>query len=191
MIDIFIVCLSFTGFISYILLQMLFLRVFPKFERLGFLFRLDILISVLIAGSVTFMFFLKVIQLTTYIIILIFSQLIYHGLVGIFMLTVFSYIESSVTLRLLSLIAKNGKDGITRNQIHMLYSKEMIISKRIQWFLSTKVIEKNGFAYVSKKGITMFHMRERVVQLMNQWFPPPDEQIQKLDKDSISNEKTN
>lgn len=168
MIDIFIVCFSLLAIGGYFFLKFIFVRLFSPFERLTFLFRLQILVGILLAGSLIMIAFLGVIKPLTMLVMLIFTQIIFHGMVILYTLTVFSYIESSITIKLFSLI---GQKDRTRQELRQIYSKRHIVHRRLDRFLMINVIEKNAMLFQKTSRLTLFSVREWFILFMNKIFP--------------------
>jgi len=88
----------------------------------------------------------------------------------IYLLSVYSYIESSVTLRLFSMIGKSGKSGISYRKIRTEYGVVAIVERRIKRFLAADVIRFNGKTYKAVDKIGVFHLRERLVDVLDILF---------------------
>jgi hypothetical protein len=153
-------------------LQLLFLRLCSSFERLGFLFRLQILMTLLLAGCITIIFFLDIITLQTYLMTIFLSEFIFNGLVCIYILSIFSYLESSITVKLFMIIAGKKSAGIKRKEIRYLYAKRHIVSRRLKRFVATDIVRKKGLFYEKSPRINAFVIREAVYSVMRTLFPP-------------------
>jgi len=171
MIDLFTVIFSLLAFGCYLILQFLFLRSFPSDERVGFLFRLQILVGIFLGGSQLIMWWLNVITMQTFLIVFPVSEFIFHGLVFIYILTVFSYIESSITIKLFAIIGEHERSGLTRKDLERIYSKDYIVKRRLKRFLAMHVVEREHMMFTLSKRLNSFALRDRIVSLMNVLFP--------------------
>jgi hypothetical protein len=171
MIDIFTVIFSLLAFGCYLLLQFFFLRSFSSDERIGFLFRLQILVGIFLGGSQLIMWWLNVITMQTFFIVFPVSEFIFHGLVFIYILTVFSYIESSITIKLFAIIGGHEPEGLTRKELEHIYSKDYIVKRRLKRFLAMRVVERDHLMFTLSKKMNSFALRDRIVSLMNIVFP--------------------
>jgi len=143
MIDLFTVIFSLLAFGCYLILQFLFLRSFPSDERVGFLFRLQILVGIFLGGSQLIMWWLNV----------------------------FSYIESSITIKLFAIIGEHERSGLTRKDLERIYSKDYIVKRRLKRFLAMHVVEREHMMFTLSKRLNSFALRDRIVSLMNVLFP--------------------
>ncbi len=170
MIDVFIVLFSLITFGCYVVLQFLFLRIFPSAERIGFLFRLQILIAILLASSLGIMTWLHVIRLETFGIVFVLSELFFNMLALLYVWIIFSYLESSIPLKLLSII-NAAEQGITSEEMKHKYSKKEAIQRRLDRFEKMGIITRKGSEYTKTKHMNSFYIRECVFTVMNRLFP--------------------
>ncbi len=80
-----------------------------------------------------------------------------------YLLTFYSYTESSITIKLLSLIAQHKK-GITVHNLQKLYNKEVIINRRLNRLETQHALLKDKNDYILNTIPFMFKIR-RLIQL--------------------------
>jgi hypothetical protein len=104
------------------------------------------------------------------------TLVLWHG--GLFTLfvvsyiqSIFSFLEASVSVRLLTEIASGGKRGVTKDQIIKSYNRNSIVERRVSRFVAGGDIVKQKSAYRWKSTVSPFIVRMRITDLTEYLFP--------------------
>lgn len=90
--------------------------------------------------------------------------------VVIYLLSIYSYIESSVTLRLFSIIGRSGKRGISYDSVIKKYGVGAIVARRIERFLSMGIVHLDGNSYKLSEKLGAFQLREKLVDVLKVFY---------------------
>lgn len=90
--------------------------------------------------------------------IIIFSFIIYSSLVFIYVIGVFGLVESSIRIRLLDLIAHEGKKGIGRRAILKVYNRRIIVRKRLLRLCSSGELIYEKGCFRKKKNVSFVYI---------------------------------
>jgi hypothetical protein len=91
-------------------------------------------------------------------------------LVCMYIIGIFGIIESSIRIKLLSMIAHAAKKGITRKNIYKIYNKQTIINKRLLRLVSSgDVIVVDGKFYLGKPTPALFAITQ-LAQFINRLY---------------------
>lgn len=100
--------------------------------------------------------------------------ILYTLLIVLYIMGVFSIIESSITLRIFGIIAENeGERGAKISDILARHNKPIIIRRRLERLLDTGDLYKSGKYYVRNNALTYFRIREYVIWFYQFLFPSP------------------
>ena len=91
-------------------------------------------------------------------------------LISMYLLSIYSYSQSSISLRLLYLIGKNRK-GVSLKELLSQYNLEQIVDRRLQLFLSTGALSFNGKKYYRTGRISPFSIRQIFFKCIDRIFP--------------------
>jgi hypothetical protein len=104
------------------------------------------------------------------------SLVLWHGtlftlFVVSYIQSIFSFLEASVSVRLLTEIARGGKRGVTKDGIRKTYNRNIIVRRRIARFLAGGdiVLQKSSYRWV--RTISPFIIRTRITDLTEVLFP--------------------
>lgn len=89
----------------------------------------------------------------------------------LFISSVFSAFEASLTVRLLIEIAKAGGTGITKTSILSRYNRDVIVKKRIERFLGSGDLTVTEQGYKVSLNASFFRFREFVFRVARFLFP--------------------
>jgi len=103
--------------------------------------------------------------------IVLWHAVIFMLLVISYTLTVFSYSEASITVRLLGEISRSGSRGTTKNEIIKHYNLGSIVKRRLSRFIANGELVANGQRYRWKNSVSLFLLREKTVRLFQMLFP--------------------
>jgi len=156
-----------TGFIMFLLFlvpQVLLLRVFPQdaaVKTIGVWFAMVFVVS----------------GLWSYVTLGIAAALgvtgIYSGLSLLYIIVVFSVIEASLTLRILTEIAKAGDRGISYKELLSVYNPTSIIKRRIERFVAMGDLSYQNGKYQRTTNMTPFRIRKHLTGFLYILFPQP------------------
>jgi hypothetical protein len=94
-------------------------------------------------------------------------QLVIFSLIAaLYIFSVFSYTEASITMRILSEIARSYGKGITEKDIWKRYNTQYIVERRIDRFLSGGDIVKVKNGYTWKNFYSPFIVREKILSFV-------------------------
>jgi hypothetical protein len=170
-IDIVIISLAVVASGVFLGLQWLLLRFFTAYRRVTLLFQIAIAVALINGGFLGSLYVLGLIKLVTFVCILFCSELIYLQVVILFILTCFSNVESSITVKLFSLIVQEGREGITRGKLRQQYDRRKIVERRLDRFVDMKDIEKRKGLYIKKQRVGAFYVREYILHILRLLFP--------------------
>ncbi len=168
MIDIFIVAFSFVGTIAYALIQVIFVRYVDDHHRLMFSFWLQMFISFLLVLSLIAMRMLDVMTPQTVVIVAVASQAIFHGVVTLYLFTVFRVFNESLTIRLLAYIANAGRDGRSAAEISCAFRPRAIVKQHLDRCVSMRLLRRDGVVYIkpfAMRGCVLFLWIDRCVKM--------------------------
>lgn len=148
-----------------------FLRKTFVYRRTSFLLKTCLSISVLSISALLLIASWLNIALSQMVQIAIASQLVYFLLIIIYILSIFSYIESSITLKLIHIIGLAGAKGLSRNELANIYNKEYIVMRRINRFIENKIVIKQSNCYQRNKNLSLFDLRSLVIKAFIFMFP--------------------
>ncbi|MCX8009359.1 MAG: hypothetical protein N3A54_06735 [Patescibacteria group bacterium] len=171
MTDIFIICMSGISFLTYMIIQAIFGRFCRPFDRLGFLLRLQVFMGCLLAGSLSMTMVLSVITPSTFVLVLVCSQAIFHGLVIVYIVSIFSYLDSSITVKLFFLIIQRGKHGIKKKELMKMYSTRDIVKRKLDRLVAIGVLKNNQDTYEIMHRLNVFMIREKIFSFIKDMFP--------------------
>ncbi|MBI5613629.1 hypothetical protein HY947_01785 [Candidatus Gottesmanbacteria bacterium] len=164
MIDYWIIGISFYGFLVFLILVSLALRMTPQSQRSGWIVRM-----------VFTTFFIQCIALWVFstvsstvaqsiVVIIVLSLIFTKFLMVLFIVCVYSPIEASVTLRLLREIG-NGQSTLER--IKKRYNREAIVRMRLVRLAASGDVEMRGGQMVSIKPVpSLFRIREMLLGVL-------------------------
>lgn len=95
---------------------------------------------------------------------------IYTACVVLFLFTVFSVFEASLTVWFLSEIAKR-ENGVSKNELYKTHGVRQIVRKRIERLLDSGDITYNGTLYELGNTQSYFRIREQVLEWYWRIFP--------------------
>jgi hypothetical protein len=90
--------------------------------------------------------------------------------VVIYLLSIYSYIESSVTLKIFALIGAHSKQGLSYTQLLKLYGVSAVVKRRIDRFIALKIIDFDGRNFTSVEKMSAFVFREKFHQVFGKFF---------------------
>jgi len=99
------------------------------------------------------------------------SFLVYSSVCAVYILCIFSVMEASLTLRILSEIEQAGKKGLVYRTLQSRYSRAVIVQKRLNRFLQFGDLLYRDGKYYRTDHITLFKFRESVMTICKQLFP--------------------
>lgn len=155
----------------YFIIQIIFLRRVPRYLSISW--HTKIACSIFLLSFVTtfslfqFLFHDSISTIVTSLLTAFLVILV----VGAYLLSIYSYLESSITLRLLTLIGDTGKHGISTTKLKKHYNLSHIVIRRLDRFLVSKEIVREGIYYKKGKKILSFVFRERVYAAIKIFFP--------------------
>lgn len=168
--DTIILLLTFCFLFAYVFIQRIYLKKIPFEKRVAWQKKILILITLcsFICSSV--------ILQQRYSLLLAFEvSFIISLIVGlccvVYILSIFSFLESSITIKILSLFPSNQQQ-ITRNHILSTYSIHEIISRRLKRFVFENVLTQKKLVYTYKEQpYSLFIIRE-YFYTVTQWLFP-------------------
>lgn len=99
------------------------------------------------------------------------SLCIYVLLAIWYLFGVFGDLEASITLHILTMIARSGKGGIPLNAITASYNRQVIVKRRIERLMWSREIIIVGMYYRLSKKISHSVLREYFFRVLNWIFP--------------------
>ncbi|OGG11959.1 hypothetical protein A2Z00_04085 [Candidatus Gottesmanbacteria bacterium RBG_13_45_10] len=99
------------------------------------------------------------------------AMVLYVLSVGVYVICIFSPIEASVTIKLLTDIATAPSGGIEKKDLLRGYNVDTIIHLRIQRLLASHTIAKKDGRYVLVKEVSIFMLREYITAIILFLFP--------------------
>ncbi len=89
----------------------------------------------------------------------------------IYMMTVYSYIEASITIRLLMEIAARGHRGATKKRILQIYNPAVIVKRRLDRLIQSGELIKTGNVIQATGRVSVFQLRKRITMWYIVLFP--------------------
>ena len=168
--DIFLVSLFLLYLIFYFGVQSLLFRTIDRYASV--LWQMKLLIG---GGTLSFLltFLILVLDGWSFLNSIFGSSLIsflYSLSISIYLLSVYSYIESSITVKIFTLVGEKT-EGISRRQLLKVYNLRVIVKRRIRRFLVQGEITQKGKWYARVSGTSIFSVRERLNKLILFFFP--------------------
>ena len=112
--------------------------------------------------------------LIEYVVMMSITLILYTCMSFLYILTIFSVVESSITIKLLHEISKTGKHGIVNDDLMKCYGLHSIIKRRLQRFLQMGVVQRKNSTYIVVHKQNIFSIREIIFALFHTVFPLPD-----------------
>jgi hypothetical protein len=164
--DVVILISSMISFIVFCVAQMIVFRYIEEDRVLLWLMKLFFLVEgcSLMAG-----YFLW--GQYAYVTIALWHAVIFFLLLVSYILSIFSFSEASITLRLLSEIARHGNHGITKKEILIRYNLGVIVGRRLSRFVASGELVVKGQLYRWKNSPSFFELREKTVEIVKRLFP--------------------
>jgi len=160
--DLFIIISAFSEFGFFWLLHILFFRYIKHEEDLKWLIYLYL--STNLIGGVFIIWFFKIAagginySFNTVLFIMVSIFTIFSLLVENYVVEIFGLLESSIQIKLLSLIAKTKTKEITQKNITRIYNKEVIINKRLLRLISSGDLIFYKGKYYPGKRFSVFYL---------------------------------
>ncbi len=107
----------------------------------------------------------------SYVMIAVWHFVIFTLLVAAYMAGIFSFTEASITIQLLTQIAKGGKKGLTKAHILQSYNPKMIVQRRLSRFIAGGDIVRQGSSYRWRSVFSPFILREHAFFVFQIFFP--------------------
>ena len=126
-------------------------------------------------GIVLVMFFVPTIALLSFaelVVSLCVVSVIYTLVVGIYIICIFSVIESSVTIKLLSVIGGYETHGVSTRTLMTQINAGMIVNRRLQRLVYLGTVKKDGELYSLTNTKSSFIVREYIFRIVQLLFPP-------------------
>lgn len=101
------------------------------------------------------------------IIIVTTSFTITSLLTGIYIIGIFGIIESSIRIKILSLVAQTKTSGITYKEINKVYNKQIIINKRLLRLLNSGDIRLIEGKYYAPKLVSVFQLITQITRCID------------------------
>ena len=166
-----------TGLLSFIVLLVslpIVFRLVAPFAAVGWYIRMTIIVGILCIGCWNVLFVIGVVHPINSDAFYFgaFTSVCIYGLLSIiYLFGIFGTIESSITLRLLTIIARNGKQGMHQNAIISSYSRKSIVTRRVDRLLySGELVTVSRYYRLSKRAsYTMW--REYFFHIFTSLFP--------------------
>lgn len=176
MIDIFIVVFSFIGSVAYVLIHCIFVRYVDACNQLMFSFRLQMFIGFLLVLSLITMVTLNVMISQTAIIVAVASQVIFHGIVMLYLFMVFRVFDQSLTIRLLAFIANGGRDGRSKAEISRAFRPRRIVKQYLDRCSSILLLRHEEQVYRTQCGTRACGIFLLIDRCMKIFFSPVEQQ---------------
>lgn len=154
----------------YILVQHFFLQKVPRDRAIVWQRKIMILFGVM-----------------SFIISLLAARVLFHGFfadcllafinsllllatIAIYLLSIYSYIESSITVRIFSLIGERKQKEITMEKLEQLYNVERIVTRRLDRFVAINEVSFDGVRYTKVQKISEFVIRDYIHAFVHVFF---------------------
>jgi hypothetical protein len=168
MMDEIIFVSSLTSFVVFCVAQIIVFRFVEEDRALVWLAKLFLLVEgiSLLAGYVLW-------EQQVYRMVILWHGILFSLLVVSYILSLFSFSEASITLRLLSEIARGKDRGVTKETILARYNVGVVVNRRISRFLMNGELEEiqKGISYRWKNSVSLFIFREKVTKVFGILFP--------------------
>ncbi|MEK7141798.1 MAG: hypothetical protein AAB800_04650 [Patescibacteria group bacterium] len=105
-------------------------------------------------------------QIQSTVFVITVSWLLYTLLVGNYFMGIFGVMESSIRMRVLGEVVREGKKGMSRQTLLARYNHSKIVDKRLARFVASGDIELIRGAYVSRKPFTFFLLPALVLRFV-------------------------
>ena len=143
-------------------------RLIPKSSVFKILFRSYIIPLPLSAVLAIYLFFRLRIPIPSLIYQFLISVILYSISAMVYILDLLGIVESSIRIRLLTLIAAKSNKGMTRSELHEKYNAEIIIKKRIDRFISSGELIRLGNTLKKGSKFSPTLIPAKVIRLF--WF---------------------
>ena len=174
--DIFIVTNALLDFVLFYGIHVLtFRHTDPKkiFQSPFIVYRIGLVASIAVyAGLVQWMYSdYALFPLSVHVVAYCVALLLYSFLVALYVFGMFGMIlESSLRIRLLSLVAHAGEKGIDDRQILKIYNTDTILRKRIDRLMTSGVLECTRGQYRIKKSFSILLFHGTIVNVLNRLY---------------------
>ena len=169
MIDLFIIVEDIISLGSFLLLEIVLLRFVDGNRRVPFLLKLA-------TGTWIVSFFLEYgvsmtsrMSMATSLTVVVLGAAHYWLFVALYLLSVFSFFESSLTIKIVTIICQN-KD-ISRQALQRLYNKHIIISRRLQRLVALGELTYRDGKYTLSQHMGTFGLREKILLMVQRIYP--------------------
>lgn len=166
-----IIAICLISFLLYFIVQVLLLkrvkRSMNSLWQIRMLFLFTLLPAVLM-GTVAIMNHISVSFAVIYGLL---TAVIIGLFLVIYLLTVYSYLESSITVKLFMLIADSQNRYVTEKNLHTYYSKQAIIRRRLERFVAIGQIRKEKNKYYAQTETSVFNFRSAFHHIFCFFFP--------------------
>ena len=105
-------------------------------------------------------------QIQSTVFVIAVSWFLYTLLVGNYFMGIFGVMESSIRMRVLGEVVREGKKGMSRQTLLARYNHSKIVDKRLARFVASGDIELIRGAYVSRKPFTFFLLPALVLRFV-------------------------
>jgi hypothetical protein len=169
--DIIIILFWLFALILYIFIQIVWLKKIDRNTTLSWQMKLLYIIPIVISlfvFSYKFIFENNLNSAFGYSILLYFLILISYC---IYLLSVYSFFESSITVKLLSIISEHSDKGIAIDYFSKTYNWKYIIDRRLIRFLALNQIQYVDNHYQLSQNISAFSIRSIFSKFFRIFFP--------------------
>jgi hypothetical protein len=182
--DTLIISVTFTGLFLYILLQIVFFRFIRREQIISwiiylFLISSGVCIALFYTGFRLYIQPFNGIDNLELFSAVIFFEIMFALSVVIYISCTFGIIESSVRIKLLSLIAEKKNRGILEKEIYSVYNADFIIKKRLERFIFSGNVKKRGLDYYLARRISPIMVPFYILKLMWKMYGIKDAIVQK------------
>lgn len=155
-------------FVLFLLSQTVLFRIIPERFIVRWLIKIYLLISAVVVlvsyqdgglDGLAYCYFLGVVMTLLWL------------LWFIYMMTVYSYIEASITVRLFMEIAAGGVRGVTRNEILHRYNPQIVVERRISRLVESGELVKTGDIIRATNRMSAFQLRDMITKWYFVLFP--------------------
>lgn len=133
--------------------------------------------KVVVVGSISsiifsaFVLYTLAFSLLEIVVGTMYIAMFFLGTAILYLLTIYSFLESSITVKLFSLIAKEGEKGISIRELKKSYGLHAIVNRRLERLHTVGTVRiENDIVYL-KKPNTMFVLRAKIHQILDIFFP--------------------
>ena len=162
------------GFVLFVVVHAALFRIIPAGSHIRWMLKLLLIIpgAYLILASIFAMSAPWVTLTQVEFIAIIASTILLFVLEAVvYIMTIYSFAEASITLRLLAEIAAGGGGGVSKKQILKKYNVERIVLLRMVRLTGSGEIKKSGQRYIRTGRISAFTVRHVVNSIFFRLFP--------------------